>query len=436
MLYKVKYIKLLLIFKLVCTLGFVFFLVISCGSSSDTIVSNDRWNLSSIYNPAKSNLHPAYKVFHNSLNTSLLYVKVYTNELLFQPIGEQGALKSDISVNFTLYLADEPGSNTIADSGTYSYSIYKNNTGPFYLNQLPLRAEMGKSYRLKVVLRDKLKKNLNVSFLEIEKRPELGQQFFNIVGLDGAPLFKNVLIGNGAFKVLHTNPSSDKLYISYYLNDTPLPKPTFAPGSDDFVYGTPDSIYILDYSPSLAITLAYEGMYFIQFDTTSQEGVSISKFSEDFPKIVKPEEMLDPLAYITTTAEYNNLLQSTSKKLAADNFWIKAGGSTGRGREMIRVYYNRVYFANYYFTNTKPGWKTDRGMVFIVYGSPHNLKKTADSEIWYYYRKKSNEAISFKFNYKPNKYNLNQYLLERSENHDWHWREAVYSWKNGEIYLQ
>jgi hypothetical protein len=75
-------------------------------------------------------------------------------------------------------------------------------------------------------------------------------------------------------------------------------------------------------------------------------------------------------------------------------------------------------------------------MVYIVYGSPHNLKKTADSEIWYYYRRKSGEAISFKFDYQPNKFNLNQYQLERSENNTWHWREAVYSWTNGEIFLQ
>ena len=74
-------------------------------------------------------------------------------------------------------------------------------------------------------------------------------------------------------------------------------------------------------------------------------------------------------------------------------------------------------------------------MVYIVYGAPHYIKKTVDSEIWYYYINKGGEAISFKFNYNPNKFNLSQYTLERSEGHTWHWREAVYAWTNGEIYL-
>ena len=421
------------IFKYASALFLMTILLISCKNSSKLTTSN-RWNLSAIYNPSKTYLHPSYKVFHNSQNTSLLYFKVYTNELLFQPTGE-GALKSDISLNYTLYSADT-GSKAIADSGTFTYTIYKNSTGPFYLNQIPIHAELGNSYRLKLIMHDKLRKNFNISFVEVEKRPELGQQFFNLTSINGEPIFKNVLIGNSAFKVINTNPQSDKLYISYYLNNTPLPKPTFAPGTDEFHYEKPDSLYIIDYDPNRAITLAYEGMYFIQFDTSSSEGVSIAKFYQDFPKINSPGEMIDPLAYITTTAEYNKLLASENKKLAVDNFWIKAGGNTDRGREMIRVYYNRVYFANYYFTNTKPGWKTDRGMVYIVYGPPQNLKKAANSEIWYYYKRKGGEEISFKFNYRPNKYNLNQYLLERSENNTWHWREAVYGWTNGEIFLQ
>lgn len=409
--------------------------LVSCKSSLDATINSNKWNLSKLYNPASSELHPGYKVFHNSSSTSLLYFKVYTNELLFQPIGEQGALKSEISVGYTLLNAGDK-SNSIADSGSYNYSVYKNSTGAFYLSQIPLKTEMGNSYRLKIVLRDKLRNTSNISYLEVEKQIEYGQQFFNITGADDKPLFKNVLIGKGSIKVQHINPPSDKLYISYYLNETSLPKPTFATGSDEFVYGKPDSVFVFDYSPTTSVFLNYEGMYFLQFDTTSSEGIALSRFSDDFPKITSPDELVEPLAYITTSVEYDKMKSDNNKKIAADNFWIKSGGSTGRGREMIRVFYNRVYFANYYFTNTKPGWKTDRGMVYIVYGSPHNLKKSADSEIWYYYRRKNGEAISFKFDYKPSKYSLNQYQLERSENNTWHWREAVYSWTNGEIFLQ
>ncbi|MBN2486671.1 MAG: GWxTD domain-containing protein [Bacteroidales bacterium] len=410
----------------------VFFtvLAISC-KNTEKSTSGNKYNLSAIYNPASGNLHPSYKVFHNASDISLLYGKVFTSELLFQPTGENGALRSKISLNYMLYFAD---SSNIADSGTYSYDIYKSTPGNSYLFQIPMKAETGNSYRLKLVLKDNQRKTTSVSFLEIEKHPEFGQQFFNLTGLDGKPFFNNVLIGNGAFRLLHNTPSSDKLFISYYLNNTPLPKPTYAAGSDEFVYSRPDSLYIINYSPEQALTLAHEGLYFIQFDTASQEGVAVARFGDNFPKVDTPDDLLHPLAYITTTAEYNKLIESSNKKLAADNFWINTSGSTGRGKEMIRIYYNRVYFANYYFTNTRPGWKTDRGMVYIVYGPPHNLRKTANAEIWNYYR--NNNEISFKFNYKPNKYHLNQYILERAESQSWHWREAVYGWTHGKIFLQ
>ncbi len=407
--------------------------ILSCSSSSKT--TTEKWNLSSIYNPSKSTLHPSYKIFHNSQNTSLLYLKVYISELFFQPVGEKGASVSEVGIEYALNETDGK-SLVLADTGHYNYTIQKEGAGQFFLSQIPIKAETGKSYRLKVIMRDKLRKNFNLSFLEVEKRPETGEQFFNITNIERIPVFKNIVTGNNAIRIYHASPASGKLFISYYKNnDTPYPKPTYAVVDDPYVYNRYDTLYVVDYSQNTALSLAYEGLYYIQFDTLSDEGVSITKFNEGFPKVVTAEELVPPLSYITTTPEFNRLMTSTNKKIAADKFWIKAAGNTDRAREMIRIYYNRVYYANYYFTNTKPGWKTDRGMVYIIYGAPHNLKKTPDSEIWYYYIKNNTETISFTFDYKPTKFGLNQYTLERSENHAWHWQEAIYSWTNGKIYL-
>lgn len=355
--------------------------------------------------------------------------------MMFQPLGEGGSLISNLNLEYTLFETSSD-SRQVTDSGTFNYKIYQESSDKFFVTSIPVRAQEGKSYSLKLMLRDNLRKTFNLSFLEVEKSKSHGQQNFNLTNREGSPIFKNVIIGSGSFLVKHTNPSSDSLYISYFKNDVPLPKPTFAISPETSVYNQRDSLFVLEYSPNQPISLAYEGLYFIQFDTNSTEGVSVARFPKGFPRIQSSDDLIGPLAYITTTGEFNNLLEQKHGKLAADDFWINSGGNTGRGREMIRIYYNRVYFANYYFTNTVEGWKTDRGMVYIVYGPPHNMKKTANSETWMYYRKGGkNETISFKFNYKPGKFHVNQYQLQRSENHNWHWREAVYSWTNGEIFL-
>ena len=196
-----------------------------------------------------------------------------------------------------------------------------------------------------------------------------------------------------------------------------------------------ESTYIIDYSTELMLSFSYEGIYRFRFDTNQQESLIITNFDKNFPKVKSAEELIEPLVYITTTADYDRLINDDNKKLASDNFWLDIGGSTGRARELIRIYYNRVYFSNYYFSNIVPGWKTDRGMIYIVYGPPQNMEKTANSETWIYYTKGASNAINFTFDYKPDLYNLDNFVLRRSESHEWHWKEAIDSWREGEIYL-
>ena len=86
------------------------------------------------------------------------------------------------------------------------------------------------------------------------------------------------------------------------------------------------------------------------------------------------------------------------------NFDTSTGGFSGRNklhqraRELIRIYYNRVFFSNYYFTSSKEGWKTDRGMIYVVYGQPHALYKSTNQEKWIYYNKSKSYTITFIFN--------------------------------------
>jgi len=183
------------------------------------------------------------------------------------------------------------------------------------------------------------------------------------------------------------------------------------------------------------LSFSYEGVYNFRFDTNYPGGIMITNFGSNFPKIKESEELIEPLAYITNNADFIKLKQEENMKLASDNFWLGVGGTTGRARELIRIFYNRVYFSNYYFSNTVPGWKTDRGMIYIVYGPPKNMDKTPNSETWIYYLKGAGNTIKFTFEYKPQPYNLENFVLNRSDNHEWHWTEAVNAWRRGEIFL-
>ena len=77
-------------------------------------------------------------------------------------------------------------------------------------------------------------------------------------------------------------------------------------------------------------------------------------------------------------------MNAEDKKLALDKFWLAKAGSEERGKELIRKYYNRVQDANNYFSSYTEGWRTDRGMISIIFGKPNVVTRTRREEIWSY----------------------------------------------------
>jgi GWxTD domain-containing protein len=174
-------------------------------------------------------------------------------------------------------------------------------------------------------------------------------------------------------------------------------------------------------------------MYHIQVDPYKPGGLSLFNFGDNYPRVATVADMIGPMAYLASSVEFNELANQTNKKLAVDNFWLESAGNVQTARELIRVYYNRVFFANYFFTSYKEGWKTDRGMMFIVYGPPNILTKKGDTEIWVYYRKKSREPLQFTFTRHTSPYTQNDFLLERNFVTSM-WVQAVRDWRSGKIF--
>ncbi len=411
----------------------LFVLLVICCSSPYT-VSTPRWNLSAIYNPASSKLHPSFRVYHSTDNVSLLLIKLFPDELLFNQANPSGEFISKVSVEVRAYEIQDKKPE-LADSITYTYNIKQENVGRRFLSQIPLKLELGKRYQLRIVTRDLLRNDLNLRFIEVDKINQYSEQNFNIVNSKGIPYFNTVMHAGMVYKIHHRKAVGDKLFVYYYKNRAALPKATIPSIQYEQIYNVPDSVYEIDYSPDLLLSFSYEGVYNFRFDTNNPGGITITNFGNNFPKIEESEDLIEPLAYITTTADYNKLKEEENMKLASDNFWLGVGGTTGRARELIRIFYNRVYFSNYYFSNVVPGWKTDRGMIYIVFGPPKNIEKTPNSETWIYHMKGASNAINFTFEYKPQPYNLENFVLSRSDSYEWHWKEAVDAWRRGEILL-
>jgi len=180
--------------------------------------------------------------------------------------------------------------------------------------------------------------------------------------------------------------------------------------------------------------LQQKGMYFVRVDSERPEGLSLFNFGGSFPQIKTPEELMEPLFYLTTLAEYRDLRKQENIKLEVDNLWLKMGGSIEKSKELIRIYYNRVVYSNLYFTSNKEGWKTDQGMIFILFGPPSRIQMTGTGESWYYFARRKSKAVEFRFDRQPDAF-LNQHLVwKKTTESQVYWNEAVRSWRNGKVY--
>lgn len=106
-------------------------------------------------------------------------------------------------------------------------------------------------------------------------------------------------------------------------------------------------------------------------------------------------QAIGPLRYIATNAEIDSLMTGTfpdrQKKFL--EFWIdRAHGDTTLGDAMRNEFYKRVDFVNERFRySITPGWETDRGRIYIIYGPPDQIDNNNQSfnsppyQIWYYY---------------------------------------------------
>lgn len=166
-----------------------------------------------------------------------------------------------------------------------------------------------------------------------------------------------------------------------------------------------------------------EGFYLFQSDTTSQKGFGWRMYDDAFPKYNQVKQLIPPLKYITTPDEFQKISDEMSKK-AFDNFWLKIGRRPQVARSMISKYYDRVENANRLFTSYKEGWKTDKGMIYIIYGPPDQVKRTKNDETWWYFEGKDIRQV-FQFLRFSHVFYPYNYVLLRDKNYQRSWFTAV-----------
>ncbi len=238
--------------------------------------------------------------------------------------------------------------------------------------------------------------------------------------------YKSVLNGYikmGAKAIIQSADSAK--VISYYNDNFPAAAPGFSEG---LARVSPmmedDSTYRVRTNTEIDFTL--KGLYLVQKDTNETHGFSF-RVEEDYPRFEKVESLADPLIYVCTKQEYDRVKLAKGNKKAFDKVILSITGDVGRAKTFMRNYFKRVEIANQLFTSYKEGWKTDRGMIYIIFGLPDEVYAFTDREVWTY---KKQFDISFNFTKSSTIFDPDNYVLIRDKKYTEAWYEVIDLWRN------
>ncbi len=85
---------------------------------------------------------------------------------------------------------------------------------------------------------------------------------------------------------------------------------------------------------------------------------------EEVPYIISVEEK----------SAFNKLSTDEEREQFVEQFWERRNPDPGRAEnEFKEEYYRRIAYANEHYSSGVPGWKTDRGRIYIMYGPPDEI---------------------------------------------------------------
>ncbi len=187
----------------------------------------------------------------------------------------------------------------------------------------------------------------------------------------------------------------------------------------------------LDDPGSVLIEFKYalleKGTYRFEVETSDESGETIyrardfSIMSENYPNLQTARELAEPLIYLMDRRDHERMMQiqdPDSLKEAIDRFWLSNISNMNQARSVINLYYDRVQQANKQFTNFKEGWKTDLGMVYILFGPPWYVDRYLNTMQWSYSYDRTDPRYNYTFE-KPNIrsefFPFDNYLLRRNQ---------------------
>ena len=219
--------------------------------------------------------------------------------------------------------------------------------------------------------------------------------------------------------------------VENYTPPRALPPPPFSSGRSRWDTLQPAPLGVVE-ADSLMVLVVPEGTTVIEL-RNAPLAVRVHARSEAFPELKEASELIAPLRFIASRSEFQKLTSAEHPKHALDAFWLACGESPEAARDLLNTFYERVEEANLSFSGLVEGWRTDRGMIHIVFGVPQRVRRDARNEYWIYGEEGTANALTFHFRRKAHAFDGNAFELQRSIQFRSVWDRGVSNWRNGRV---
>ncbi len=265
------------------------------------------------------------------------------------------------------------------------------------------------------------------------KKVDTRYQFFDSTSHD-FPRFNSFVYQNEKVILKSLQPNSEELFLIRFKNLSGAALSPMSSTKKDIMseYQAVDTVKVLN---GQELTLSETGTYLLtQNPQDVADGYGFIVVDKRYPRQTMAGDMREPLVYMSTQKEIDILRNTEDPKDAIDLYFLNiCKGNQSTARQMIKNYYRRVSDANRLFSNYKEGWKTDKGMVYIIMGPPSRVQRNRQREVWLYSQSQNNSEIIYTFYRKTNTFTDLNYELVRYPEYSSYWYPYVEAWRTGNV---
>lgn len=376
-----------------------------------------------------------YLPYHVDDNLTKLFFRFSSKDLIYSKTGSDN-FTCDVKISWRVFSWEND--KVMLDSGTVKITDINNeNETKEIKGEIDLKLNHGGKYRLKMRLTDTKKDITTEDELIVDKLLPRSRQNYKVYDAEQGNMFYHYFPSVELLRIESKRNSVKPMTVRYYNKEFIIAPPPYSDFKFQQFSWKADSVFTvrIDDSGFVELKTKKKGFYHCQTDTVTKEGLTLFRFEKNYPRITTADALVEPLRYLTTGEEYKTLNTAKDKKVAVDDFWLDRCGSRERAKEIIRLYYGRVEDANRKYASYIEGWKTDRGMIYIIFGTPKYVDKTNDSETWFYGDRYSSQSVRFDFLKVNNPFSDNDYYLQRLGSYKPKWHLAVDAWRSGRAYV-